>query len=153
MRRQTITSCSNRACIPSKILLRPAEAVDGASNAAATGQVDNEAALAWRDHTVSNDSDAGQERRLAEHEIDLRRGRGRLVGPGVLDADGVRCTTGHVVVATVPSRSSRPVPGLWGLESIRTTSACAPTPVPARQPRWETRRGFSLKGRNGEYHR
>ena len=99
MRRQTITSCSNRACIPSKILLRPAEAVDGASNAAATGQIDNEAALAWRDHTVSNDSDAGQERRIAEHEIDLRRGRGRLVGPGVLDADGVRCTTGHVVVA------------------------------------------------------
>ena len=41
------------ACIPSKTLLRPGEAVHGANDAAATAQVDIiEAALAWRDDMV-----------------------------------------------------------------------------------------------------
>jgi dihydrolipoamide dehydrogenase len=69
--------------------------VHGASDAAATAQVDVEAALAWRDYMVSNFSDAGQERWLAEHGIDLLRGRGRLAGPGVVDVDGVRYTAGQ----------------------------------------------------------
>ena len=42
--------CSYWACIPSKTLLRPGEAVHGANDAAATAQVDIEAALAWRDY-------------------------------------------------------------------------------------------------------
>jgi pyruvate/2-oxoglutarate dehydrogenase complex dihydrolipoamide dehydrogenase (E3) component len=44
--------CSYWACIPSKTLLRPGKAVRGASDAAATAQVDIEAALAWRDDMV-----------------------------------------------------------------------------------------------------
>src|ERR1700726_1920009 len=51
--------CSYWACIPSKSLLRPGEAVNGARNAAASAQVDVTAALAWRDFMVSNWSDAG----------------------------------------------------------------------------------------------
>ena len=46
--------CSYWACIPSKSLLRPGEAVHGAREAAATAQVDVQAALAWRDFMVSN---------------------------------------------------------------------------------------------------
>src|ERR1700721_3679888 len=53
--------CSYYACIPSKTLLRPGEAVHQAREAAATAQVDVEAALAWRDSMVSNYSDAGQQ--------------------------------------------------------------------------------------------
>ena len=56
--------CSYWACIPSKSLLRPGEAVQGARNAGATAQVDVPAALAWRDYMVSNYSDAGQQRWL-----------------------------------------------------------------------------------------
>src|SRR2546427_6306654 len=41
--------CSYWACIPSKTLLRPGEAVHAARDAAATAQVDVEAALGWRD--------------------------------------------------------------------------------------------------------
>jgi pyruvate/2-oxoglutarate dehydrogenase complex dihydrolipoamide dehydrogenase (E3) component len=41
--------CSYWACIPSKTLLRPGEAVEGARNAAASAEVDVEAAFAWRD--------------------------------------------------------------------------------------------------------
>src|SRR5262245_14591551 len=70
--------CSYWACIPSKTLLRPGEAVHGANEAGATAKVDVEAVLAWRDFMVSSYSDTGQERWLAEHRIDLLRGRGRL---------------------------------------------------------------------------
>ena len=112
--------CSYWACIPSKTLLRPGEAAHGANDAAATAQVDVEAALAWRDYMVSNYSDAGQERWLAEHGIDLLRGRGRLAGTGVVDVDGVRHTAEHVVVATGSEPIIPPVPGLRGLEGIWT---------------------------------
>ena len=70
-------------CIPSKTSLRPGEAVRGANDAAATAQVDIEAALAWRDYMVSNYSNADQERWIAEYGIDLLRGCGRLAGTGV----------------------------------------------------------------------
>jgi pyruvate/2-oxoglutarate dehydrogenase complex dihydrolipoamide dehydrogenase (E3) component len=112
--------CSYWACIPSKTLLRPGEAVHGANDAAATAKVDIEAALAWRDYMVSNYSDAGQERWLTEHGIDLLRGRGRLAGTGVVDVDGVRYTAEHVVVATGSEPIIPPVPGLRGLEGIWT---------------------------------
>ena len=89
--------CSYWACIPSKTLLRPGEAVHGAREAAATAEVDVEAALAWRDFMVSDYSDAGQERWLADNGIDLLRGSGRLAGPGAVEVDGVRHTAEHVV--------------------------------------------------------
>src|SRR5260370_35825281 len=91
--------CSYWACIPSKSLLRPGEAVQGAREAGASAQVDVQAALAWRDFMVSNYSDAGQERWLAERGIDLLRGTGRLAGIGGVGADGVRHTAEHIVVA------------------------------------------------------
>jgi len=112
--------CSYWACIPSKTLLRPGEAVQAARDAAATAQVDVEAALAWRDFMVSDYSDAGQERWLADHGIDLLRGRGRLAGTGVVEVDGVRHTAEHVVVATGSEPIIPPVPGLRDLEGIWT---------------------------------
>jgi len=74
--------CSYWACIPSKTLLRPGEAVHGAREAAASADIDIDAALAWRDFMVSNHTDAGQERWLADNGIELLRGCGRLAGPG-----------------------------------------------------------------------
>src|SRR4029450_5130043 len=91
--------CSYWACIPSKTLLRPGEAVHAAREAAARGGGDVDAVFAWRDFMVSDHSDAGQERWLADHGIDLVRGSGRLAGPGVVEVDGVRHTADHVVLA------------------------------------------------------
>jgi dihydrolipoamide dehydrogenase len=112
--------CSYWACIPSKTLLRPGEAAHAARDAAATAQVDVAAALAWRDFMVSDYSDAGQERWLADHGIALLRGRGRLAGTGVVEVDGVRHTAEHVVVATGSEPIIPPVPGLRSLEGIWT---------------------------------
>src|SRR3954454_1784039 len=112
--------CSYFACIPSKTLLRPGEAVHAARDAAAVAEVDVEAALAWRDFMVSDYSDAGQERWLAGQGIHLLRGAGRLAGPGVVEVGGVRHTADHVVVATGSDPIVPPVPGLGELEGVWT---------------------------------
>jgi dihydrolipoamide dehydrogenase len=112
--------CSYWACIPSKTLLRPGEAVHGARDATATAQVDVDAALAWRDYMVSNYSDAGQERWLANAGIALLRGSGRLAGPGAVEVDGRRYTADHIVVAAGADAVVPPVPGLRELEGIWT---------------------------------
>jgi pyruvate/2-oxoglutarate dehydrogenase complex dihydrolipoamide dehydrogenase (E3) component len=69
--------CSYWACIPSKSLLRPGEAVHGALEAAAHAHADVRAALAWRDFMVSDYSDAGAAQWLADRDIALLRGTGR----------------------------------------------------------------------------
>jgi dihydrolipoamide dehydrogenase len=125
--------CSYWACIPSKTLLRPGEAVHGAREAAATAEVDVDAALAWRDFMVSDFSDAGQERWLADHGIDLLRGSGRLAGPGVVEVDGVRHTAAHVVLANGADPVIPPVPGLRELEGVWTSrEATSMKAVPRR---------------------
>ena len=112
--------CSYWACIPSKTLLRPGEAVHDAREAAATAEVDPEKALAWRDFMVSGYSDAGQERWLAANGIDLLRGTGRLAGPGVVEVAGARYTAEHVVVANGAAPIIPPIPGLRELDGIWT---------------------------------
>jgi pyruvate/2-oxoglutarate dehydrogenase complex dihydrolipoamide dehydrogenase (E3) component len=112
--------CSYWACIPSKTLLRPGEAVHGAREAAASGEVDVAAALAWRDFMVSDYADAGQERWLAGEGIALLRGSGRLAGPGAVEVDGVRHTAEHVVVACGADPFIPPIPGLRELDGVWT---------------------------------
>jgi pyruvate/2-oxoglutarate dehydrogenase complex dihydrolipoamide dehydrogenase (E3) component len=125
--------CSYWACIPSKTLLRPGEAVHDARDAAATADVDVGAALAWRDFMVSNHSDVGAAKWLTEHGIALLRGRGRLAGTGAVEVDGVRHTAQHVVVATGAEPITPPVPGLWGLEGVWTNrEVTAMAAVPCR---------------------
>jgi len=112
--------CSYWACIPSKTLLRPGEAVHQAREAAATARVDVAAALAWRDFMVSDYSDAGQERWLASKGIDLLRGTGKLAGTGVVEVGGVRHTARNVVLATGADAVIPPVPGLRELDGVWT---------------------------------
>jgi pyruvate/2-oxoglutarate dehydrogenase complex dihydrolipoamide dehydrogenase (E3) component len=125
--------CSYWACIPSKALLRPGEAVHGAREAGASAEVDVEAALAWRDFMVSDYSDAGQERWLADNGIDLLRGSGRLAGPGAVEVDGVRSTAEHFVLANGAEPIIPPIPGLRELDGVWTSrEATAMKAVPRR---------------------
>ena len=125
--------CSYWACIPSKSLLRPGEAVQGARAAGASAQVDVQAALAWRDFMVSGYSDAGQERWLGSRGIDVLRGTGRLAGTGVVEVDGVRHTADHIVVATGSDPIVPPIPGLRELGGVwGTREATSMKAVPRR---------------------
>lgn len=109
--------CSYWACIPSKTLLRPGEAVHGAREAAANAEIDVEAALAWRDFMVSDHSDAGQERWPADQGIEMLRSSGRLAAPGVVEVDDVRHTADHVVPCERCRPVVPPVPGLRELDA------------------------------------
>ncbi len=113
-------SCSYYACIPSKTLLRPGEAVHAARDAAATAEVDVAAALAWRDFMVSDYSDSSQESWLKGKGIDLVRGTGRLAGPDAVEVNGVRYSAWHIVVATGSDPVIPPIPGLRDLDGVWT---------------------------------
>jgi dihydrolipoamide dehydrogenase len=110
--------CSYWACMPSKTLLRPGEAVHQAREAAAGAQVDVAAALAWRDDVVAHYSDAGQQAWLASKKIELIRGTGKLAGAGVVDVAGTHYTARNVVIATGSDPVVPPVPGLRELEGV-----------------------------------
>src|SRR5439155_2602282 len=108
---------------PCKTLLRPGEAMRAAREApgaaeAVTGPIDTPAALAWRDFMVSDYHDDGQVRWAQSEGIDVLRGSGRLAGPGVVEVDGARHTTDHVVVATGSDPVIPPIPGLRELEGV-----------------------------------
>src|SRR5918999_4763628 len=97
--------CSYFACIPSKTLLRPGEAVAASRDVpgarqAITRAIDVGQALAWRDFMVSNLDDTGQVAWLDGKGIELVRGSARLAGPGVVEVDGRRLVAGHIVIAT-----------------------------------------------------
>jgi pyruvate/2-oxoglutarate dehydrogenase complex dihydrolipoamide dehydrogenase (E3) component len=125
--------CSDCACIPSNTLLQVGEAVLGARAAAASAEVDVEAAVEWCDFTVSEYSDAGQERWLADNGIDLPRGNGRLARTGVVEVDErLRHTAQHVVVPFgvdpfLPgSRGRRERDGVWTNREATGTKPSAP---------------------------
>jgi pyruvate/2-oxoglutarate dehydrogenase complex dihydrolipoamide dehydrogenase (E3) component len=125
--------CSYWACIPSKTLLRPGEAVHGARDAAARAEVDVDEALAWRDFMVSKHTDTSAVGWLDANGIDLLRGTGRLAGPGAVEVDGVRHTAEHVVIAAGADPIIPPVPGLRELDGIWTNrEATAMESVPRR---------------------
>ena len=116
-----------------EVAAAPGEAVHGAREAGATAEVGVQAALAWRDFMVSNYTDTGQQRWLADRDIDLLRGAGRLAGTGVVEVDGVRHTAEHVVVATGSDPIAPPIPGLRELHGVwGTREATSMAPVSRR---------------------
>jgi pyruvate/2-oxoglutarate dehydrogenase complex dihydrolipoamide dehydrogenase (E3) component len=117
--------CSYWACIPSKSLLRPGETVHGAREAAASAQVDVQAALAWRDFMVSDYSDADQQHSLESRGIDLLRGAGKLAGTGVVEVDGVAAPRSTLSWRRAQNRSCRRYPDCVTLRA---------SGVPARRP-------------------
>jgi len=117
--------CSYYACIPSKTLLRPGEAIAAALDApgareAVSATIDVGQALSWRDFMVSDYDDAAQERWLAANGIDLLRGSGRIAAPGVVAVAGKHHDTGHIVIATGSEPTIPPIPGLDGLAGVWT---------------------------------
>ena len=130
--------CDYFACIPSKTLLRPGEALAGARNApgareAVGGELDAGAAFEWRDFMVADYDDSGKIGWLKDVGIDLIRGSGRIAGPGEVAVDSRTYSTEHIVVATGSDPMIPPIPGLDELDAVWTNrEVTALTDVPTR---------------------
>lgn len=119
--------CSYYACVPSKALLRPAAALDGArtvdgARQAVTGALDAEAVLARRTRLTGDRHDDGQQQWLAEANIDLARGHGRLAGERTVavELDDGRTVTLRAEHAVVVATGTTPLlPPIEGLAEAR----------------------------------
>jgi pyruvate/2-oxoglutarate dehydrogenase complex dihydrolipoamide dehydrogenase (E3) component len=134
--------CSYWACMPSKALLRPGEAlaaarrVPGAAGAV-TGSADVAKTLASRDAFTSGWDDGSQADWLAGVGVDLVRGHGRLAGARAVEVDTAdgRVTLSArraVVVATGTSAAVPPIDGLREIASWDNREVTAAKQVPAR---------------------
>jgi pyruvate/2-oxoglutarate dehydrogenase complex dihydrolipoamide dehydrogenase (E3) component len=115
--------CHYWACIPSKALLRPPEAleearqVDGARQAA-SGNLSVKSILARRDTFVDNWNDSKLAGKLMDNAVHVIRGHGRLNGPKRLivtsaNGDSTSLAARHAVVLCTGSSAIIPeVPGL-----------------------------------------
>lgn len=120
--------CSFWACMPSKTLLRPSEAlaatrrVPGAAQAV-TGELDVDAVLEWRDAMTANWDDKYQVRWVDGIDADLVRGRGRLAGERRVDVeqdDGSTHTLTASKAVVVATGSLALVPPVRGLREVET---------------------------------
>ncbi len=131
--------CSFWGCIPSKTLLRPGEALEGAREAPGAREavggrgLDAGEAFKWRDFMVSDHTDDGQVPWLESKGIELLRGTGRVEAPGMVSVDGDRFRADRIVIATgsdpviPPVEGLRELPGLWTNREVT-----AMTTVPQR---------------------
>ena len=130
--------CDYWACIPSKTLLRPGEALQAAREApgareAVSGDVRPEGAFDWRDFMVSGYQDGAKVEYLETRGIEVLRGAARLAGAGRVEIDGVPQSAEHVVIATGSDPVIPPVPGLGDLDGVWTNrEATGLTEVPRR---------------------
>ncbi len=135
--------CSYWACMPSKALLRPAQAladaraVAGAANAV-TGPLDVHEVFARRDRFVHDWDDASQVAWVGENGLDLVRGHGRLDGDQrvVVDTrDGAPVelrAAAAVAVCTGSCPTVPPVPGLADARPWTSRDAMGAREVPPR---------------------
>jgi pyruvate/2-oxoglutarate dehydrogenase complex dihydrolipoamide dehydrogenase (E3) component len=129
--------CAFYACMPSKALLRPAEAlaevnrVPGAAEAV-SGKLDVAAVLARRDQVIHNLDDSSQLPWLEERGITLIRGHARLDGERYVRVGRERHEARRaVVIATGSGAAMPPIEGLsdaapWTSQEVTTASAIPP---------------------------
>ena len=135
--------CSYWACMPSKALLRPGQALQDAmsvsgSREAVTGKLNVPAVLERRNYFASNWNDAGQVKWLRNAKVDLVRGHGRLSGErrvSVTDKAGTttNLTARQAVVICTGSRSAIPdMPGLAEARPWTSREAVSAQAAPRR---------------------
>ena len=129
--------CSYYACMPSKALLRPPEAIAAArlvpgAAEAVTGTIDVERAFWHRDQVTSSLDDSSQEEWLADRDIELVRGHARVAGPDVVEVGGRTIEFERILVATGSVPTIPPIPGLAEVEAWTNREATSTHEVPDR---------------------
>jgi pyruvate/2-oxoglutarate dehydrogenase complex dihydrolipoamide dehydrogenase (E3) component len=117
--------CDYWACIPSKTLLRPGEALQAAREAPGAAEaicrgLDVPAMLGWRDFMVADYEDAAKADWLRSKGITVLRGAARMEGPGRVRVGDETLAVRDVVLATGSVPVMPPVPGLSELDGLWT---------------------------------
>jgi len=106
--------CAYWACIPSKTLLRPAEARSEAARAAGTSEPELRwAELAdYRDYMIRHLDDSGEISRYEQTGVRVYKGEGKLAGPHRVQVGDQTLETERVVIATGSDARIPPIAGL-----------------------------------------
>jgi pyruvate/2-oxoglutarate dehydrogenase complex dihydrolipoamide dehydrogenase (E3) component len=126
--------CSYWACMPSKALLRTADAVVAARRLpGVTAEFDVEAVLKRRDSITHGWDDASQVEWAEGAGIPVVRGRARLAGERVVEVGDEVLRARHAVVVATGSRPvSPPIPGLDSGRTWTSRDATSANAVPRR---------------------
>jgi dihydrolipoamide dehydrogenase len=126
-------TCLHRGCIPTKALLRSAEALLESREASTFGVTTRDAAIdfgammAWKERAVAQQAEE-LEKLIAWRKIAVFRGNGRLVGPGSIKIGDESVTAGKIIVATGSSPTRLPIPGS-NLPGVLTTDEILELPT------------------------
>ena len=109
--------CAYWACIPSKTVLRPAEARTEVHKAAGVSgaEVDWASTREYRDYMIRDLDDSAQVEGLDKQGATVIKDEARLTGPGRIQAGEREITAEHIIIAT---GSEAVVPPLEGIEEI-----------------------------------
>jgi pyruvate/2-oxoglutarate dehydrogenase complex dihydrolipoamide dehydrogenase (E3) component len=124
--------CSYYACMPTKTMLRAVELAASLERAPGLQpeSVAADGVWAWRDWMTSDWDDSGQLHYLEEWNCRLVRGDGRVVRPGVVEADGEEVEFDRLVVATGTEPFLPPLPGLDEVDAWTNREATSTHAVP-----------------------
>jgi dihydrolipoamide dehydrogenase len=106
--------CTNWGCIPTKTLLRPTELKGQCARVAGvtTPMLDFERLSGYRDYMVSNHDDTARIERYEGRGVTVVKERGRITGPGRVEANGRVLDGDAIIVATGSEALVPPIPGL-----------------------------------------
>jgi pyruvate/2-oxoglutarate dehydrogenase complex dihydrolipoamide dehydrogenase (E3) component len=129
--------CSYYACMPSKALLRPPEAIAAArlvpgAAEAVSGAIDVERAFWHRDQVTGSLDDSSQAEWLADRDIELVRGRAQVTGPGRVEVGDRTVEFARLLVATGSVPTIPPIPGLEDAGYWTNREATSTHEVPGR---------------------
>ena len=128
--------CSYYACMPTKGMLRPQEAVAAARNVpgareAVTGPVSADGVFEHREAITNGWDDSSQAKWLASKDAELVRGEARVLRPGVIAVGDREVEYGRLVIATGSRPLIPPIPGLDGVEYWTNREATSRREVPS----------------------
>lgn len=131
-------TCVNIGCVPSKTLIRAAEALHGARAAARFAGISGEAHLhdwsavvAQKDALVASLRQSKYVDVLRQYNtISYTEGPARFTAEGI-DVDGVSAKPGRIIITTGASPTAPPIPGMDGVPWLSSTTALALDHLPA----------------------
>jgi pyruvate/2-oxoglutarate dehydrogenase complex dihydrolipoamide dehydrogenase (E3) component len=126
--------CPYWACIPSKTLLRPGEALVADERIAGVGRrgtIDWQAVVAYRDYMNSGLDDSSKAEAMETAGVEVLRGRGRIDAPGRVSVGERKLTATNVVLATGTTPSLPDIPGLKDVEYWTNREATTLREVPS----------------------